>query len=148
MSGSAHAAQRLLFKELINKIRRKDALVAAKLDRLGRDAPDVLATIKLLAERKVEVCSSSASSTSVRRRQADAGDAGRLLVERTQAGLAAPGRKRKRSASAQNVTGAANGDDRGTWARRKRQRLGAALRHIPGDRADCREAQGAEMTTY
>jgi DNA invertase Pin-like site-specific DNA recombinase len=32
-----------------------DVLVASELDRLGRDAPDVLATIKRLAELQVEV---------------------------------------------------------------------------------------------
>jgi putative DNA-invertase from lambdoid prophage Rac len=55
VSGSAHAAQRPQFKDMLGKLRKGDALVVTKLDRLGRDAPDVLATIKRLTEIKVEV---------------------------------------------------------------------------------------------
>jgi putative DNA-invertase from lambdoid prophage Rac len=55
VSGSAHAAQRPQFKDMLGKLRKGDALVVTKLDRLGRDAPDVLATIKRLTEMRVEV---------------------------------------------------------------------------------------------
>lgn len=97
VSGAAHAAQRPRFKELLDKIRRGDTLVVAKLDRLGRDAPDVLATIKLLAERKVEVIvlqlgkldlGSPAGKLMLAMLAAVAEMERDLLVERTQAGLA------------------------------------------------------------
>lgn len=97
VSGSAHAAQRPQFKELLGKIRSGDTLVVSKLDRLGRDAPDVLATIKRLAELKVEVIvlqlgkldlGSPAGKLMLAMLAAVAEMERDLLVERTQAGLA------------------------------------------------------------
>jgi putative DNA-invertase from lambdoid prophage Rac len=96
VSGSAHATQRPQFKELLDKIRRNDTLVVAKLDRLGRDAPDVLATIKRLTEQKVEVIvlqlgkldlGSPAGELMLAMLAAVAEMERDLLVERTQAGL-------------------------------------------------------------
>lgn len=93
-SGSAHAAQRPQCKQLLAKIRSGATLVVAKLDRLGRNAPDVLATIKRLAELKVKVIviqlgkldlGSPAGKLML---AADAEMEHDLLVERTQAGLA------------------------------------------------------------
>jgi putative DNA-invertase from lambdoid prophage Rac len=55
VSGKAHAAQRKQFSDMLTKLRKQDTVVVSKLDRLGRDAPDVLATIKRLAELGVEV---------------------------------------------------------------------------------------------
>ena len=55
VSGKLHASQRPQFKELLAKIRDGETLVVSKLDRLGRDAQDVGATIKMLAERKIMV---------------------------------------------------------------------------------------------
>ena len=55
MSGKAHAAQRKQFAVLLGKLRRRDTVVVSKLDRLGRDAPDVLSTIKSLSTLGVEV---------------------------------------------------------------------------------------------
>jgi len=55
VSGKARAAQRKQFSVLLGKLRARDMLVVSKLDRLGCDAPDVLATIKSLAELSVEV---------------------------------------------------------------------------------------------
>jgi DNA invertase Pin-like site-specific DNA recombinase len=54
-SGAAHATQRAQFGKLFDKLRKGDTLVVSKLDRLGRDAPDVLATTKSLAALGVEV---------------------------------------------------------------------------------------------
>ena len=55
VSGKAHAAQRKQFGVLLGKLRARDTVVVSKLDRLGRDAPDVLSTIKSLATLGVEV---------------------------------------------------------------------------------------------
>ena len=48
LSGAAHARQRVEFSRLIDKVRKDDTLAVSKLDRLGRDAVDVLATIRRL----------------------------------------------------------------------------------------------------
>jgi putative DNA-invertase from lambdoid prophage Rac len=72
-------------------------VVVAKLDRLGRDAPDVLATIKLLAGLGVEVVvlqlgkldlTSPAGKLMLAMLAAVAEMERDLIVERTQAGLA------------------------------------------------------------
>lgn len=49
------ATQRPQFAALLGQIRNGETLVVAKLDRLGRDAQDVGATVKLLAARKIAV---------------------------------------------------------------------------------------------
>ena len=41
--------------EMLGKIRTGETLVVAKLDRLGRDAIDVLQTVRLLSERGIKV---------------------------------------------------------------------------------------------
>mgnify|MGYP000119916871 CR=1 FL=1 len=51
----AHAAQRKQFGVLLGKLRARATVVVSKLDSLGRDAPDVLSTIKSLATLGVEV---------------------------------------------------------------------------------------------
>ncbi|MCV5533836.1 recombinase family protein, partial [Escherichia coli] len=43
------------FSEMLSKIRDGETLVVAKLDRLGRDAIDVLQTVRALAERNIKV---------------------------------------------------------------------------------------------
>jgi DNA invertase Pin-like site-specific DNA recombinase len=55
VSGKVSAAQRPRFAEMLGKIRDGETLVVSKLDRLGRDAQDVGATIKMLAARRIEV---------------------------------------------------------------------------------------------
>jgi DNA invertase Pin-like site-specific DNA recombinase len=55
VSGKVSATQRPQFRELLDKIRDDERLVVAKLDRLGRDAMDIGATIKLLAAHRIEV---------------------------------------------------------------------------------------------
>jgi DNA invertase Pin-like site-specific DNA recombinase len=42
VSGKVSASQRPAFKQMLGKIRKGETLVVAKLDRLGRDAIDVL----------------------------------------------------------------------------------------------------------
>jgi len=97
ISGKAHAAQRSQFRVMLSKVRKKDMLVVAKLDRLGRDALDVLATIKSLAALEVEVIvlqlgkvdlTSTAGKLFVTMLAAVAEMERDLIVERTQAGLA------------------------------------------------------------
>jgi putative DNA-invertase from lambdoid prophage Rac len=97
VSGKAHAAQRKHFSDMLTKLRKKDTVVVSKLDRLGRDAPDVLATIKILAGLDVEVVvlqlgkldlTSSAGKLMLAMLAAVAEMERDLIVERTQAGLA------------------------------------------------------------
>lgn len=97
VSGKAHAAQRKHFGEMLAKLRKKDTVVVSKLDRLGRDAPDVLSTIKVLASLGVEVVvlqlgkldlTSPAGKLMLAMLAAVAEMERDLIVERTQAGLA------------------------------------------------------------
>lgn len=97
VSGKAHAAQRKEFSKMLGKFRAKDTLVVSKLDRLGRDAPDVLATIKSLGALHVEVVvlqlgkldlTSPAGKLMLAMLAAVAEMERDLIVERTQAGLA------------------------------------------------------------
>jgi DNA invertase Pin-like site-specific DNA recombinase len=55
VSGKVSAKQRPQFAALLGQIRKGETLVVTKLDRLGRDAIDVLATIEHLKERQIEV---------------------------------------------------------------------------------------------
>lgn len=97
ISGKAHAAQRKQFGDMTAKLRKKDTVVVSKLDRLGRDAPDVLTTIKALAAFGVEVVvlqlgkldlTSPAGKLMLAMLAAVAEMERDLIVERTQAGLA------------------------------------------------------------
>lgn len=97
VSGKVHASQRPQFKALLGQIRDGERLVVSKLDRLGRDAQDVGATIKTLAARKIEVIvlqlgkldlASPAGQLMLNMLAAVAEMERDLLVERTQAGLA------------------------------------------------------------
>ena len=54
-SGKVSVSQRLQFKALLGQIHDGETLVVSKLDCLGRNAPDVGATIKALVVRKIEV---------------------------------------------------------------------------------------------
>ena len=95
--GSCSPAQRRQFSDMLTKLRKKDTVVVSKLDRLGRDAPDVLATIKTLAALDVEVVvlqlgkldlTSTAGKLMLAMLAAVAEMERDLIVERTQAGLA------------------------------------------------------------
>lgn len=55
ISGSTPATSRPRFKELLTKLESGDVLVVTKLDRLGRNAMDVRATVELLGEMGVKV---------------------------------------------------------------------------------------------
>jgi DNA invertase Pin-like site-specific DNA recombinase len=97
VSGKVPAMERAQFAVLLNKIRDGEMLVVSKLDRLGRDAQDIGATIKMLAARRIEVIvlqlgkldlTSSAGKLMLTMLGAIAEMERDLLVERTQAGLA------------------------------------------------------------
>jgi putative DNA-invertase from lambdoid prophage Rac len=96
ISGKTHASQRPQFQKMLEQIRAGETLVVSKLDRLGRDAVDVLQTVRQLQERKIHVIVHQLGNTDL------TSPAGRLLltmlsavaemerdliVERTQAGL-------------------------------------------------------------
>lgn len=97
VSGKVSASQRPQFKALLDKIRDGETLVVSKLDRLGRDAQDVGATIKALGARRIEVIvlqlgkldlTSPAGKLMLTMLAAVAEMERDLLVERTQSGLA------------------------------------------------------------
>jgi putative DNA-invertase from lambdoid prophage Rac len=97
VSGKVPASLRPQFKALLSQIRDGETLVVSKLDRLGRDAQDVGATIKTLAARKIEVIvlqlgkldlTSPAGKLMLTMLAAVAEMERDLLVERTQSGLA------------------------------------------------------------
>lgn len=97
VSGKVCAEQRPAFKRLLGQIRKGETLVVAKLDRLGRDAIDVLQTVRHLGERGIKVIvlqlgatdlTSAAGKLLLSMLAAVAEMERDLLVERTQAGLA------------------------------------------------------------
>ncbi len=97
ISGSTAAAQRRGFIRLMDKLESGDILVVTKLDRLGRNAMDVRATVDRLATLGVRVhclalggadLTSAAGKMTMQVIAAVAEFERDLLVERTQAGLA------------------------------------------------------------
>jgi putative DNA-invertase from lambdoid prophage Rac len=97
ISGKTSASQRPQFAALLAQIRNGETLLVSKLDRLGRDAQDVGATVKLLAARKISVIvlqlgkldlASAAGKMMLTMLAAVAEMERDLLVERTQSGLA------------------------------------------------------------
>ena len=82
---------------MLSKMRDGEALVVSKLDRLGRDAIDVIATIRMLAERRIKVVvhalggvelTSTAGKLLLTMLAAVAEMERDLLIERTNAGIA------------------------------------------------------------
>ncbi|RQT20061.1 recombinase family protein [Burkholderia contaminans] len=97
ISGKTCASERPEFGRLLDKIRDGETLVVAKLDRLGRDAVDVLQTIRALERRSIKVIvmqlgqtdlTSSAGKLLLTMLASVAEMERDLLIERTQAGLA------------------------------------------------------------
>lgn len=97
MSGKVSATLRPQFAKMLGQIRNGETLVVTKLDRLGRDAQDVGASIKALAARRIEVIvlqlgkldlTSAAGKLMLTMLAAVAEMERDLLVERTQSGLA------------------------------------------------------------
>jgi putative DNA-invertase from lambdoid prophage Rac len=96
ISGSSAAAQRPGFARLLDRLERGDAIVVTKLDRLGRNTIDVLATLDKLTAMGVRVhclalggidLTSAAGKMTVGVLAAVAQFERDLLIERTQAGL-------------------------------------------------------------
>ena len=97
VSGSVAAMERLGFARLVDRMEEGDVLVVTKLDRLGRNAMDVAATVKALAALGVRVhclalggvdLTSSTGKLTMGVINAVAEFERDLLIERTQAGLA------------------------------------------------------------
>jgi len=97
ISGKVAASQRPAWREMLTKIRPGETIVVSKLDRLGRDAIDVLQTVRGLGELGIKVVvlqlgttdlTSAAGKLLLSMLAAVAEMERDLLVERTQAGLA------------------------------------------------------------
>lgn len=97
VSGSVAAGERKGFKQLLNKLEAGDVLVVTKIDRLGRNAMDVRATVEKLAAMGVRVhclalggvdLTSAAGKMTMAVMSAVAEFERDLLIERTQSGLA------------------------------------------------------------
>lgn len=96
VSGKMPAMQRPQFTKMLGQMRKNETLVVTKLDRLGRDAQDVGATIKMLAERNIKIIvlqlgsvdlGSPAGKMMLTMLAAVAEMEHGLLIERTQSGL-------------------------------------------------------------
>ena len=96
ISGKTSANQRPQFMALLSQIRDGESVVVSKLDRLGRDAIDVLQTVKQLSQRDIKVIvkqfgntdlSSPAGKMLLTMLAAVAEMERDLLIERTQSGL-------------------------------------------------------------
>lgn len=96
ISGSVAAAERPGFQKLMDKMEEGDVLVVTKLDRLGRNAMDVRATVEKLAGMGVRVhclalggvdLTSAAGKMTMGVIAAVAEFERDLLIERTQAGI-------------------------------------------------------------
>lgn len=97
VSGSVPTAERKGFAQLVNKLEAGDVLVVTKLDRLGRNAMDVRATVEGLTGAGVRVhclalggvdLTSAAGKMTMGVLAAVAEFERDLLIERTQSGLA------------------------------------------------------------
>ncbi|MCA7970570.1 MULTISPECIES: recombinase family protein [Burkholderia] len=97
ISGSVSAHQRPGFSELLLKMEEGDVLIVTKLDRLGRNAMDVRATVEMLAERGIRIhclalggvdLTSAAGRMTMQVLNAVAEFERDLLIERTQSGIA------------------------------------------------------------
>ena len=97
ISGSVTAAQRPAFSKLLDRLESEDILVVTKLDRLGRNAMDVRATVERLAALGVRVrclalggvdLTSPAGKMTMQVISAVAEFERDLLIERTNSGIA------------------------------------------------------------
>jgi putative DNA-invertase from lambdoid prophage Rac len=96
VSGSVAASERKGFAKLADRLEADDVLIVTKLDRLGRNAMDIMGTVKSLAKAGVRVhclqlggmdLTSPAGKMTMATLAAVAEFERDLLIERTQAGL-------------------------------------------------------------
>lgn len=96
VSGSVAAMERKGFAKLVDRLEASDVLIVTKLDRLGRNAMDLRATVDMLASQGVRVhclalggvdLTSAAGRMTMGVIAAVAEFERDLLIERTQAGL-------------------------------------------------------------
>ncbi len=96
ISGKVAAGQRPEFKRMLSQVRKGETVVVSKLDRIGRDAIDVLQTVRHFGDRGIKVIvlqlgntdlTSAAGKLLLMMLAAVAEMERDLLVERTQAGL-------------------------------------------------------------
>ncbi|AXI03271.1 recombinase family protein [Aquirhabdus parva] len=96
ISGSVAASERPQFRKLVDRLEHDDVLVVTKLDRLGRNAMDVRATVEQLERSGVKVVclalggvdlTSASGKMTMSVIVAVAEFERDLLIERTQAGL-------------------------------------------------------------
>lgn len=96
VSGSVAALERKEFAKLVDRLETGDVLIVTKLDRLGRNAMDLRATVDMLAEQGVRVhclalggvdLTSPAGRMTMGVIAAVAEFERDLLIERTQSGL-------------------------------------------------------------
>jgi putative DNA-invertase from lambdoid prophage Rac len=125
VSGSTAARERKGFTKLMDRLEDGDVLIVTKLDRLGRNARDVRATVEALAAAGVRVhclalggvdLASSAGKLTMGVINAVAEFERDLIVERTQAGL-------KRAKAAGAVLGRPSALDGATQAKIRERRL-------------------------
>ncbi|WP_408587701.1 recombinase family protein [Novosphingobium sp.] len=130
VSGSTAAMEREGFHRLMDRLEGDDVLVVTKLDRLGRNAMDVRATVERLAEMNVRVhclalggvdLTSPAGKMTMSVIAAVAEFERDLLVERTQAGLSRAKTQGKKLGRPQSLT------DEQQATVRKRRSEGASL---------------------
>lgn len=96
VSGSIAASERRGFQKLLEHMEDGDVLIVTKLDRLGRNAMDVRATVEMLTDHGIRVhclalggvdLTSAAGKMTMQVLSAVAEFERDLLIERTQAGL-------------------------------------------------------------
>lgn len=131
VSGGVAAARRPGFARLLDRLEAGDVLVVTKLDRLGRNAMDVGATVAKLAGLGVRVhclalggvdLASSTGKLTMNVINAVAEFERDLLIERTQAGLSRAKADGKRLGRPASLTA----DQRGNVARRLKEGAGVS----------------------
>ncbi|MBA4758408.1 recombinase family protein [Sphingosinicella sp.] len=130
ISGSVAAMERKGFAKLVDRLEAGDVLIVTKLDRLGRNAMDVRATVEKLADEGVRVhclalggvdLTSAAGKMTMAVISAVAEFERDLLIERTQSGLA----RAKASGKALGRPSALNSDQQAVIRQKRAQ--GASL---------------------
>jgi putative DNA-invertase from lambdoid prophage Rac len=125
VSGSVAASERPGFGQLLNKLEAGDVLVVTKLDRLGRNAMDVRATVEALTGMGVRVhclalggvdLTSPAGKMTMGVIAAVAEFERDLLIERTQSGLARARAEGKALGRPRSISDTAIGDVQGRLA--------------------------------